>query len=176
MLIISYMSRLNSCQVTLPQHQTHYLQLWCWIPRRIGMLKYENWVYCPADNQYAPKKLQRDCVWLSHLKGFAYICDSLWNRLLALWNTSIWKCGELKSGRVNSGGVRRSQAPPTWRRGLRSCGVIVLIGQRGQWRQAAQTDTFGGVFTLWHWDQFHLLAGKRGVSFQNWEFCHGRHH
>lgn len=98
MLIISYMSRLNSSQVTLPPRQPHYLHRWWRISCRIEMLKYENWVYCPADDQYAPKKLQHDCVWLSHLKGFAYICDSLCNCLPALWNTWIWKCGELSQG------------------------------------------------------------------------------
>lgn len=56
------------------------------------MLKYENWVYCPLDNQYAPKKLKHDCVWLSHLKGFAYICNSLCKYLAALqhFNLGVW--------------------------------------------------------------------------------------
>lgn len=103
MLIISYMSRLNSSQVTVLQQQPHYLQCRWRIPRRIGILKYENWVCCPPDDQYAPKKLQRDCVWLSHLKGFAYICDSLCNCLAALWNTSIWDCGELSRGESTAG-------------------------------------------------------------------------
>lgn len=110
MPIISYMSRLNSSQVTLPRHQPHYLQRGWRIPRRIGMLKYENWVYCPPDDQYAPKKLQRDCVWLSHLKGFAYICSSLCNRLPALRNTSIWKRGELS--RAESTGPAHLAARP----------------------------------------------------------------
>lgn len=113
MLIISYMSRLNSSQVTLLQQQPHYLQRRWRIPRRVGILKYENGVYCPPDDQYAPKKLQRDCVWLSHLKGFAYICDALCNRLPALWNTSIWDCGELSRGESTArvGGGARPRPP-----------------------------------------------------------------